>query len=489
MQGNGGAFGIDGSIFAAALIIHGSIFSNNIAEGDGGAFSFSSAGPISITGSTFSSNIASNGGAFQESGAAAVDIDNCSFVDNAAPEYSYSGKGNGGAFISNTNGDVNIVNTDFFNNTAGDDGGAFVTSSLRIFVYQSMFVGNAATGESYTSNGGVFVTKGRDVSVQISGSTFLGNSASEGEGGVFTTVYPAGVLLESSIFEDNHAEDVGVFKLDWGNSGIIVNISSCSFTGNRATTGAGGVFWKRLGADMYISDSLFANNSASRMGGVAYTGSNGHWVIRNSLFISNHARSYSGSGGVFSIDLGSVNYRADVNISASAFRGNTAAIKGGALFVLASPSALVMRIEGSAFDGNIAAGAGGALYTWQWGHIDISDTSFSGNQATLVNQPGVDLDLSYIPHSGGGGAIYADNAFAISTRNATFVANEAQGFGGAVLFTTDDEWNRNGVHAWDEARGIIHITGGSVSHNAAESRWYSFATLDLFLLSSLSLSL
>ncbi len=132
---------------------------------------------------------------------------------------------------------------------------------------------------------------------------------------------------------------------------------------------------------------------------------------------------------------------ADVMITGSTFRANTATADGGALF-LSYPSSLA--ISGSTFDGNTSMGSGGAVYLEGRGR-GSKDLALSG----------------------------------------TFTANEARTAGGAVLVRTTSDGISDAVLTLDRAAftgngsgtggalavddGKVVVSGGTFSTNAARA--------------------
>ena len=97
-----------------------------------------------------------------------VDINNCTFFNNSAPEY-------GGAIVCAIYSDVKVVNSNFSKNKAVLGGGAVYaerTSSFKMFVHNCSFTYNTAS-----SGGAMFVM---DSNVSISHSNYSNNIATDG---------------------------------------------------------------------------------------------------------------------------------------------------------------------------------------------------------------------------------------------------------------------------------------------------------------------
>ena len=208
-----------GAIFAeGAVDVTGSTFSGNLS---GAIFS---AGTVTVTDSTFSDNISDSGGAIISlaDGEQTVTVSNSTFSGNMAED--------GGAIYADG---VFVLNSTFENNIAlgfseeesnfGGFGGAI--HAIYVEVGNSTFVGNIADGP-FSEGGAIFAEEGGVVF-----STFLNNEASgpvDGEDVPGNAIYKAGGLdfaVAASIFageSDDPQLGVGVFEEasdkfdDWG---------------------------------------------------------------------------------------------------------------------------------------------------------------------------------------------------------------------------------------------------------------------------------
>lgn len=273
---------------------------------------------------TFSNNIAGQGGALENSGTAY--IYNTTFSQNTAKNYKVDGKYDG-----------NFTKTSGWEVAQTGRGGAIVNFN-QLTVSNSTFDKNAAEtygGAVYNGNGGEIV---------INNSDFTDNTASNQGGAIYNNVsasspHSGTVDINGGSFENNYAKSGG---------GAIYNLSSDD-TGNNI-------------ASLTINGATFKNNSAagSGFGGAIYNGAN--------LGAKSEARITSTTfenNGLLVQD-------ADNTVATN---------NGGAIY---NTSTVVSN--GSTFTGNKATGNGGAIYNS--GTATITDTTFTGNGGSFVTKAG-----------------------------------------------------------------------------------------------------
>ena len=226
--------------------ISGSLFADNLSYVVGGAISNREV--IIVTDSAFHNNSADRGGAIYSNGEAS--ISDCTFTGNSAND------GSGGAIYHD--GEASIEDCMFTSNTASENGGAIVVrSNSDSTIVVSTFRENVAT-----EDGGAIYTNGETA---ISQSNFIGNSAGD-EGGAIRSREDTNVGVDSSVFLENAAEDGGAIH-SWGE----LNVSRSTFAGNSAIEEGGGI--ANHGTATVI-ESILANNP----GGDCHLGRNGEMV-------------------------------------------------------------------------------------------------------------------------------------------------------------------------------------------------------------------
>ncbi len=260
-----------------------------------------------------------------------------------------------------------------------------------------MLVGEG--GGTVTLNGnGIPILRASDTDLTLESLT-LKNAVSNEVGGAVR----AKSVVATSVSFINNVSGVG----GGAGGGIFsfgdVTLDRTLFRGNSADSGLGskGGAVHALG-DLEITDSTFINNS-SYQGGAVYVV--GDTVVSGSSFSGNTAD----DGGAIYMVYGTEYL---FTITDTSFSGNRAEYYGGALYVDAD-----LNISGSTFRGNSAGEYdGGAIYADD-GEVVVNQSTFVTNVA-----------------GGGGGAIFSDDDDGIQVAGSTFTSNRAvSGWGGALF--------------------------------------------------------
>ena len=210
---------------------------NTSTTGNSGGAIFVDGGPttLSVSGSTFSNNIAGgSGGAIFDDATVAFTITNTTFTGNSAAG------GGGGAIFDNTDGGMTLTNTTFSGNTAGaGDGGAVDDNS---------------------TNG-----------LTINNSTFTGNSTVDGPGGAIFDNSTGGLVFNCGSVTNNNVSSTGSNGGGlFDNSTNGIRITGVVFTGNAATAGKGGAIYNNasFGTGPVSNNSFVGNTAAGGGGGI-----------------------------------------------------------------------------------------------------------------------------------------------------------------------------------------------------------------------------
>ena len=294
------------------------------------------------------------------------------------------------------------------NSVTGDAGVIYINNS-------SLLVNNGLFGYNSTPySGGAIVADGASV-IQLSDSTFVGNSAKNG--GAIRVNGTSHIKVNSSSFTSNSAINSGgalYFASTYVDSstGYGSTISNTTFTSNSATTYYGGVSYQTSSSNVLYDGCTFTNNNAKENGGAIYAeGSSTVSIEGDSTFEGNSAKN---GGAIY--DSSS----ALMSISDTTFATNTATSNGGAIY---TGSAARFNVTGdSSFTSNVAA-YGGAIY--------INSTGACSVEGASTNL--IEFTSNHTTSSGQGGAVYAraDGANASFTY-ASFKNNSASE-GGAFL--------------------------------------------------------
>jgi hypothetical protein len=177
--------------------------------------------------------------------------------------------------------DVTITNG--HETTAVGGGGMIAGSQNNVTtITNCIFSGNSATGAGTFGGGGISYTGG---DLNVSGTTFSGNSTSASGGGIgYSAGDPlgrtpsAGVMtISGSSFTSNTAASSsaggGALDLfDFNLSTGTYNVNTTSFSGNSASPGNGGAIIVESGGPLTVTRSSFTSNSAGNFGGAILTG-------------------------------------------------------------------------------------------------------------------------------------------------------------------------------------------------------------------------
>ncbi|MAZ26149.1 MAG: nuclease [Cytophagaceae bacterium] len=466
-----GASGSGGALFSTAgdVTVLGSTLFNNRANRAGGAIEIIE-GSLTVSSSELNQNgfttpAPGNGGALHVSGSAMVEFNGGTVSDNVAAS-------EGGGLWNQAGATMIVSGTQILSNTAsGNDadnggGGIFNNGGTLEIANATLINGNMATGTS-GSGGGVFSTAG---DVTITGATLSQNMANRAGGAI--------EIVEGSLNIGNSAlSDNGFTAPAPGNGGALhvtgvamVSFDGGSVTGNMAASEGGGL-WNQVGATMTVSGTEISGNTAEgdaadNGGGGIFNNGGDLTVKENAMITGNFATGNSGSGGgIQNVDGGTVTVMASTisqNVAMRAGGGiednssnaagtitlmdvalseNTTASapgNGGGLHVT-GPGAVM--ITGGTINDNMAANEGGGLWNGS-GTMTVSGTAIMGNTASgaTISDP---LEIK------GGGGIFANDGGTLIINEGTVIsgnfADGAGGSGGGVLMATTSTLTINGI--------------------------------------------
>lgn len=289
--------------------------------------------------------------------------------------------------IFNIDSGVTITLENLTLKNGNDIYGGAVFNFGTLVVKNCMFTGNTATW-------GGAITNSFDCNLNVSDSTFIGNTADNGEGGALWNGDGGTLNVINCGFIYN--------KVTGGPGGAIINYGSSTvvdsfFVGNTAPNGNGSAIWNSVDSTLAASNSTFKGNTADNEG--TLYNDQGSLNIGGCSFRDNCA---SNGGAIF-------NNFGEVNVTDAYFTNNTAANGGGALNILG-----YVEVKGCTFTNNTSHGNGGAIYCGNDGNLEVTDSAFTGNTA-----------------NGDGGAIY--NEENLNVTGSTFTGNTAAGGNGGAI--------------------------------------------------------
>ena len=262
-------------------------------------------------------------------------------------------------------------------------------------------------GNQSERGGGVYISGGQTT---VSGCSFTGNSATLGGGGL-RVVDNAILTCTNSSFTANLAGVGG----DAGGAGMLVNlvnpssqISGCQFTNNEATGGGGGIGFTQNFPE--ISNCIFQGNVAGFAGGVLFRNFN-TTRVENVVFLDNTA--FFGGGAC-------VEPSASPEFVNCLFAGNSAIAgpggppTGGALDIFGSAATRTM--VNCTFSGNSSEEFGGAVTVALDADLQLLNCVLWGNDATFgheirIGYPGFGsgtVTVSYSDVAGGEAGVSND---------------------------------------------------------------------------------
>ena len=341
-------------------------------------------GAVLLTGGTFSgcavnplNGYTGHGGAIESYGGT-VSAQDCLFVGNSANGFKAAGGAMALMYSNNT-----ITGGTFSGNIAYF-GGAIQQNAGDMTVTNAFFEGNRTEGDKTDDfvPGGGAVELHNGATASISGSTFRANTAYSG-GAVYNDTFNSAVstvTVDGCVFDANTADYQGGAVYNYAT----MTVTDSVFTGNYltdsnpySTTAYGGAVANTLNGTMTITGGTFSANGAVYGGAVATfidfgSSCSADLTVTGAEFDDNAA----GYGGGIYIQTGT----ADATIITDTdFTGNTASYGGGAVCRCYG----AMTITGGTFTANSAGNDGGAVAVWDSWDKDssISGAAFDSNTA------------------------------------------------------------------------------------------------------------
>ncbi|PKL76550.1 MAG: hypothetical protein CVV27_09695 [Candidatus Melainabacteria bacterium HGW-Melainabacteria-1] len=375
------------SYYHASITVRDTGFSGNYAAYNGGGVSNNIQSSLSFTGSEFRGNVSREGGGISN--------------------YNISGS------------PVSFIDTHFIGNTALSGGGAMSNSLVEsLQITRSDFLDNTASsaGAVYNAQSGVTLME----------VNFRGNRANTGYGGGMHNS-ESSVSVFGASFNENHAEMYGGGLYNHLSAIYLADVTIAS-----NSSGQGGGMFNRY-ATPSLSRVGFRQNSASYAGGGMYN-ENTSPNLTDVSFEQNRAENDiewvdAYGGGMYNYDSYAPTSPTNPVLTRVVFRSNSADYGGGMYSRQAWP-----RLNKVAFVDNTALHSGGGSYQLD-GELDLVNSVFAGNRATLGTGGGLYLDsanpsqgfrLSYASFSqnsapsGGGIYVNKDPNLALQLYNLLF---------------------------------------------------------------------
>ncbi len=285
-------------------------------------------------------------------------------------------------------------------------GGGIFSASAFLSVTGCVFTDNVATGN--ICNGGAIRFRQSNISpdpaeLLIDGCRFERNSTTNPWNGEGAAIYAdsgasLSVTVIDSDFIDNEATAYGG-ALSLGGDTIDASISGSRFEVNRANSidsgfSGGAIYADASGGEARfdISDSVFLQNEAYSGGALNVTGEPSSLSITDCDFEGNQAMDGEGGAGV-------IRDWETVEVSGTTFTGNDAFGSGGSLLLSSSfPPSSSVTVSDVVFDGSTSGNEGGAFTIHQ--SSDSGDIDVTLDQVTFTNNTTIHLGAAFDVHNG-----------------------------------------------------------------------------------------
>ncbi len=254
---------------------------NGYSADDGGAIYAERLSTLIIEHSHFSNNIGYNGGAIATNGwgahddGVAVSISGSTFSNNIATAPALPGGGNGGGALYLSGGSTATVSDSLFNGNVAGNGGAIHLLHSNLLATAVTFAENVANNSAGGGGGGAIYmdgTKELSGEVRLVACMFQQNSTNQLGGAIFSFPEGSGAThVDQSLFEGNVSTNRGQGGAIYHQSALgigALEITRSLFVNNRAAAGPldaasqGGALWL-LDAPVTIGNSTFTANDAT----------------------------------------------------------------------------------------------------------------------------------------------------------------------------------------------------------------------------------
>jgi len=364
-------------------------------------------------------------------------------LENATVRDSNVDSSHSGGAIMGLDAPVTIIDSLIENNTGGSAGGLYLLGeNADATITSSTFRNNRTTNASYGYGGAITPWNGADLTIQS--STLTQNQARYG-GAIYNDHTNTTILIDgNSILNENVAEEDGggLFNANGqvtmtdvsitgnasgsrgggihNNSSEIVELTHVTVSNNTAN-GDGGGIWNDRQSNIYNqvwTDLVIQNNTSDGNGGGIYTQNaslvmntatisdntskdgggiyfeNGNLTLTDLTIHNNTANAIASDGGPIGVG-GGIYMDGTINISNSTFNGNTATLLSGGIFLVPDGTLNVYR---STFNGNSAFTAG-AIAAGVRTIVNLVNVTISQNSATFsggLELWGSQSDLEYV---------------------------------------------------------------------------------------------
>lgn len=319
-----------------------------------------------------------------------------------------------------------LRNVRFLKNNATGPGGGLRSDRAHLKLVACGFDSNH-TANVGSHGGGLAATADGRRLVEMDSCSFTGNTATGSGGGAFVGL--SDLRLAHTSFDGNHSQTWGYHGggLAYeGNTGLDAVVDTCVFTGNSSTDIGGGANCFGVGS---FTGCLFEGNWA-RQGGAMLPGA--IYAVTECRFIDNTA--VSGGAGDPNGGLGGALFQPrGEGVIRCEFRGNSA-VGGSAIFGSTDTS-----IEDCLFTGNTADGSGTVFWTHstavRFDRCEFSANTAGGGGAFRI-EGGADAvfaDCLFDENTASVGGVGQLSTSTVALDSCTVTDNTVIGYGGAFM--------------------------------------------------------
>jgi len=356
------------------LNMTGGSITGNSAKAGGGIYCYRGQ-LLNLAGGSISYNTTKAGGAGMQASGGTIYLKGVSITHNTTEGYGGGFRATGATSKKNGQSIVYPSHTYMYggviaNNKANGGAGALLEQAGSTW---DMYGGTIRDNEATNNGGAMYVS--RKTELRVHGGKIL-NNKSVSSGGAFYHLESKGIYKNCEISGND------------GRNGAITSGKKCSVelenvtaTGNTAMR-YGAVLYTETTGTAIVKNCTFTQNTTGIFGGALFSNTGATMTVTDCVFTENHSEKRGGAIGIYD----------NAPIVGCVFTGNSA-INGGAIYsgdesqriacngwgdVMSKAGMQVIDCE---FKDNIASDNGGAMYVYMSCYVDVTNSTFTGNQA------------------------------------------------------------------------------------------------------------
>ena len=335
----------------------------------------------------------------------------------------------------------------------GNGGAIYAAGNTVVTVSDGSITGCQAEN----GNGGAIYAEG---TVNMSGGVVKDNSSAANGGGLYLSNDASFTMTGGSLTGNGAANGGGIYS----EGGVVLSNDKAVVSGNTASVNGGGVYVSESGSLSLTAGSIGASDSPNTAASGSGVYLAGKATLTGGKISYNGAESSGDGGGIY------LNTKAEITLNGTELSHNRAAT-GGAVYAVKPGDAeenFILMLSKGTISENSASVNGGGVYLASGVKLTMIGGTMSANQATnggaAYVSTGSDMTLSggtanKNMTSGNGAAVYVEGSSGeaygtLSVKVGSINGNMADRLGGAVYL---------------EDYGRLHVSGGTISENAAKA--------------------